>query len=69
MPRAKQRRICRRTYRASKLPDKLPDNQPPPVAHAPAPKSDLREYLLWLLFSFGASLLFLEILNWAARPY
>ena len=62
MPRAKQRRI---TYRASKL----PDNQPPPVAHAPAPKSDLREYLLWLLFSFAFSLLFLEILNWAARPH
>lgn len=62
----KQRRISRRTYQASK---RLPDHQPPPVAHAPAPRSDFKQYLLWLLFSFAFSLLFLEILNWAARPY
>jgi hypothetical protein len=69
MPRAAQKRLSRRAYRAHKLTTRLPDNQPPPLAHAPAPRGDFREWLLLLVVSFGACSAMLLILDWAARPY
>jgi len=64
MPKAKQRRICRKEYRASKLRERAPF-----PAHAPAPRSDLREWLLMFSVSLIAGFTLLEILNWAARPF
>lgn len=69
MPKAAQKRLSRRTYRAHKLTTRLPDHQPPPLAHAPAPRGDFREWLLLLVVSFGACSAMLMILDWAARPY
>jgi hypothetical protein len=63
MPKAKQRRICRKEYRASKLRERAPF-----PAHAPAPRSDLKEWL-GLVAVLLMGLLLLEILNWAARPH
>ena len=62
MPRAKQRRICRKAYRASK------ERMPSP-AHAPAPRSDLREWVGLVLITLTAGAILLEILDWAARPH
>lgn len=62
MPKAKQRRICRRAYQASKR------ERAPFPAHAPAPRSDLWEWM-GLVAVLLMGLLLLEILNWAARPF
>jgi hypothetical protein len=64
MPKAKQRRICRKEYRASKLREREPF-----PAHAPAPRSDLKEWVGLLAVSLIGGLILLEILNWAARPH